>query len=225
MTSERKTVAQVYWGPVYNIAREGDDLKFLIKDDKVLTAKIGSKATKLMGVPLVGPTRDRPWTKYFRYVTLDDGTNSVIHTENRAVDCVPIDLKSGEYFLIRRIDSGKLAVPGGIIDSDEISSPTKAHWQKAALRELQEETGIRPDQLLTIHQLSDVLIKGDDPREHTMTMPFAVIIQSGVRGFGADDAVAEPMVGFKFDTVPPLAFTHHQAIIEMAVGYARSLQG
>jgi len=55
-------------------------------------------------------------------------------------------------------------------------------------------------------------------------MPFAVIVLPGIRGLGADDAVAEAMAGFKFGTIPSLMFPHHRSIIEMAVGYARSLR-
>jgi 8-oxo-dGTP pyrophosphatase MutT (NUDIX family) len=215
---------QAYWGPVYGITREGDRIQFLIEGDRVLVARIGSGATKLKEVPAKGPTKDDPWVQFFRYATPGDGTNVVSYTENRAVDCLPIDPTSGEYFLIRRRDSGKFAVPGGMVDPDEVLGPAEARWEEAALRELYEETGIRREDLLAIHRLSEGLIPGEDPREHAATMPFAAVVRPGVRGFGADDAVPEAMVGFKFGTIPPLHFPHHPTIIEMAVAYARSFR-
>jgi len=212
-------MSEWYWGNVYSITRDFDHLLFEVEGGKILMAEIGSGVTKMEDAPRV--QRAKPWTKFFRYVK-DGIWNRVTKVQNRASDCLPIDLSTGEYFLIRRKDNGKLAIPGGMIDPEEVIDAERADWVRAAFRELKEETGINPSQCLAIHPLMDEPLLCDDPREHTVSMPHIAIVKPGVRGFGADDAEAETMPGFNLGTVPPhLAFSHHETMIRMASAWVR----
>lgn len=98
---------------------------------------------------------------------------------------------------------GMWALPGGFLDMDET-------LEEAALRELQEETGISGVQLKQFHTFSKV---NRDPRHRTITTVFI--------GF-ANDVTSKPEAGddaakaewFALDELPPLAFDHEE-VMEM----------
>jgi 8-oxo-dGTP diphosphatase len=98
---------------------------------------------------------------------------------------------------------GMWALPGGFLDMDET-------LEDAALRELQEETGITGIKLEQFHTFSKV---DRDPRHRTITTVFI--------GY-ADENTASPEAGddaanarwFPLDKLPPLAFDHGE-VMEM----------
>jgi 8-oxo-dGTP diphosphatase len=96
---------------------------------------------------------------------------------------------------------GMWALPGGFLDMDET-------LEEAALRELQEETGITGIKLEQFHTFSKV---DRDPRHRTITTVFI--------GY-ADENTASPEAGddaanarwFPLDKLPPLAFDHAEVL-------------
>ena len=99
---------------------------------------------------------------------------------------------------------GMWALPGGFLDMNET-------LEEAALRELQEETGITGIELKQFHTFSTV---NRDPRHRTITTVFI--------GF-TDTEAAKPEAGddaakaewFALDKLPLLAFDHEE-VMEMA---------
>jgi len=99
---------------------------------------------------------------------------------------------------------GMWALPGGFLDMDET-------LEEAALRELQEETGITGVKLEQFHTFSTV---NRDPRHRTITTVFIG---------NADEKTVSPEAGddaakaewFALNKLPPLAFDHGKAL-EMA---------
>jgi 8-oxo-dGTP diphosphatase len=107
-----------------------------------------------------------------------------------------------ELLLVRRGDDpfkGMWALPGGFVDEDEV-------LERAARRELAEETGLRPEGGLTL--VGAYGDPGRDPRGWTVTILYAVVLAAGERDAvtGGDDAAeaAWHPVG----SLPPLAFDH-----------------
>ncbi len=92
---------------------------------------------------------------------------------------------------------GMWALPGGFLNMDET-------LEEAALRELEEETGISGISLEQFHTFSQV---HRDPRHRTITTVFL--------GF-ADETTMKPLAGddaakaawFDMNELPPLAFDH-----------------
>lgn len=115
-------------------------------------------------------------------------------------DCVVfgIDGEEVSILLIERKNDpykGHWAFPGGFLNMDEDA-------ETGALRELEEETGMRLDHVTEFGSFSDV---HRDPRERVITIAFyAVVKKSDVKG-GDDAAQAQ---WFSLDNVPPLAFDH-----------------
>lgn len=205
---------QTYWGHVYEIV--GDKLPeyvgFRIEKDKVLYAPAGS-ITKMTKVVPIGK---EPWVKYFEYYDdPEEGFAIVTKTENRAADTVPIDLQKNIYYLITR-KSGGLATPGGMIDPGE-------NWQQGALRELAEEANITSKDIQWVIPLSSAPMSAQDPREHTVTMPYAVFMKPEAKPVAGDDAAA--IDSFPIDGPIPsgLAFEHHKEIIQKALDVTKNI--
>jgi len=94
---------------------------------------------------------------------------------------------------------GRWAMPGGFLRMDESA-------ETGALRELQEETGMRGAYIKQFHTFS---APGRDPRERVITIAFyALVRMQEVKG-GDDAADAR---WFALDDVPSLAFDHDQIL-------------
>ena len=98
---------------------------------------------------------------------------------------------------------GMWALPGGFLNMDET-------LEEAALRELQEETGISGVQLTQFHSFSKV---NRDPRHRTITTVFTGFANENTVPEAGDDAAN--VKWFASDALPPLAFDHGE-ILEMA---------
>lgn len=125
------------------------------------------------------------------------------------VDCVVfgLDEEGLKVLLIERGLApfrGNWALPGGFVHVDE-------SIDDAALRELQEETGLKKvflEQLFTFGSL------GRDPRERVVTVAYYALVQlSNHQVQAATDA--REALWFAVDDLPKLAFDHNQ-ILDMA---------
>ncbi|HEY0091289.1 MAG TPA: NUDIX hydrolase [Flavobacterium sp.] len=95
------------------------------------------------------------------------------------------------------------ALPGGFVDENE-------DLEKAALRELKEETGLV---VSTVEQLKAFGKPFRDPRHHTVSVAFLAFADDDVKAEAADDA--SDAKWFPLNKLPQLAFDH-QEIIDFA---------
>jgi len=113
--------------------------------------------------------------------------------------------KIPEVLLIKRKNppfAGQWAFPGGFVNIDE-------GLEDAALRELQEETGLLLPGLIQLHTVGT---PGRDPRGHTVSVIFTAFVNYQVSEVkGADDA--ENASWFAIDLIPGLAFDHNAILI------------
>ena len=100
--------------------------------------------------------------------------------------------------------NGCWALPGGFVDMDE-------DLPAAAMRELEEETGIK-DVIIT--QFKTYGSVNRDPRHRTISVVYTSIIEAPIKAVGMDDAADAEW--FSVDELPPLAFDH-QLIMEKAL--------
>ena len=92
---------------------------------------------------------------------------------------------------------GMWAIPGGFVEDDEDLEP-------AAIRELQEETGLEVSQM---KQLCTVGTPGRDPRGRTVSVVYYAFVDAGAQAVkGADDAAEAEWVLVK--DISQLAFDH-----------------
>lgn len=117
------------------------------------------------------------------------------------VDCVVFD-DSDRLLLIRRRNppfAGQFALPGGFVDYGETT-------EAAARRELLEETGLTAKDLRLIGVYSD---PKRDPRGHTISIAYLVVIEDGAPTAGDDAAEAQ----FRSDWRElELAFDHDEIV-------------
>ena len=119
------------------------------------------------------------------------------------VDCVVFD-RAGRLLLIRRAKppfKGHYALPGGFVDVGETV-------EAAALRELQEETGIEGKITRLIGVYSN---PRRDPRGHTVSAAFLIRPRSTRAAAGDDAAAAEFVEGWQGEK---LAFDHNQIVAD-----------
>ena len=90
---------------------------------------------------------------------------------------------------------GKWALPGGFLRMDESA-------EQGALRELQEETGLKTAYIKQFHTFTD---PDRDPRERVITIAYYALVRLQDVVAGDDAARAE---WFALDEVPSLAFDH-----------------
>ena len=96
---------------------------------------------------------------------------------------------------------GMWALPGGFLNMDET-------LEEAALRELQEETGITGVMLEQFHTYSEV---NRDPRHRTITTVFIGYLNDNTIEPEAGDDAAE-VKWFALEKLPPLAFVHGEVM-------------
>jgi len=95
---------------------------------------------------------------------------------------------------------GMWALPGGFLDMDET-------LEAAALRELEEETGITGVELKQFHTFSKV---DRDPRHRTITTVFIGYTDNNISVEACDDAAKAQW--FSIDKLPLLAFDHEEVM-------------
>ena len=93
---------------------------------------------------------------------------------------------------------GCWAFPGGFMNMDETT-------EQCAIRELEEETGLRLSKIQQIGAYSKV---DRDPRGRTITVAYLVIVNQPIAVTGQDDAAKAQW--FPIDALPPLAFDHDE---------------
>lgn len=91
---------------------------------------------------------------------------------------------------------GHWAFPGGFMDMDETT-------EQCAIRELEEETGLKVSEVKQIGAYSKV---DRDPRGRTITVAYLARIANAEKVNGQDDAAKAEW--FPINNLPPLAFDH-----------------
>ena len=126
-------------------------------------------------------------------------------------DCIVITKEAdAKVLLIQRGDDpykGSWAFPGGFMNMDETT-------EQCAIRELEEETGLKVTEL---HQIG-AYSKGDrDPRGRTVTVAYLAIIDKPLPVIGQDDAAKAEW--WSLSSLPHLAFDHDEIIKEAITLY------
>ena len=121
------------------------------------------------------------------------------------VDCIILKKEENdiELLLIQRAQEpfkGKWALPGGVVDEDETT-------EKAAERELTEETGIRTQNLKQLHTFSE---PDRDPRGRTVSVVYYAFVERNILTKAGDDAAKAEW--FPINKLPELAFDHSEII-------------
>jgi 8-oxo-dGTP diphosphatase len=124
------------------------------------------------------------------------------------VDCVVFGL--GEHglqvLLIQRKHDpfgGRWAIPGGFVNMDET-------LEAAALRELQEETGVQDLYLEQFYTFGD---PGRDPRERVISVGFFVLVRPEHYALCASSDARDAR-WFSLKKLPPLAFDHPKILAQ-----------
>jgi len=138
-------------------------------------------------------------TKYFELEN-----DRIIYAANFAADIVA--MKEGRVYLIERKDGRGWALPGGFIDAGETP-------QQAAIRELQEETLAKTEDIKSIVPLT--ITKCNDPREiNFYTYPFIFHMKNSSELKFADDAKSGKWLFLRRAIKNKLAFDHHNEILK-----------
>ena len=125
-----------------------------------------------------------------------------------SADVVVVDRRyqNPKILLIQRMKdpfANHWALPGGFMEIDET-------LEQAAMRELQEETGLKISNMRQIGAFSQV---DRDPRGRIITVAFVCELNGNQQAIPADDA--KSLDWFELDSLPALAFDHQQ-IVEVA---------
>ena len=117
-------------------------------------------------------------------------------------DCVVITKEAdAKVLLIQRGDEpykGCWAFPGGFMNMDETT-------EQCAIRELEEETGIKVNE---IHQVGAYSKVDRDPRGRTVTVAYLAVIDKPMPVVGLDDATKAEW--WPLSALPQLAFDHDE---------------
>ena len=108
-------------------------------------------------------------------------------------DCIVITREAEPKVLL--IQRG--AFPGGFMNMDETT-------EQCAVRELEEETGLR---LSNVHQIGAYSKVDRDPRGRTVTVAYLAIVDEPIAVTGQDDAVKAEW--WSLSDLPHLAFDHY----------------
>lgn len=129
-------------------------------------------------------------------------------------DCIVITKDTdAKVLLIQRGDDpykGCWAFPGGFMNMDETT-------EQCAIRELEEETGLKIVELYQIGAYSKV---DRDPRGRTVTVAYLAVIDKLSPVIGQDDAVQAEW--WPLTSLPKLAFDHDK-IMEDAIALYKTL--
>ena len=103
---------------------------------------------------------------------------------------------------------GAWAFPGGFMNMDETT-------EQCAIRELEEETGLK---VAKVHQIGAYSKVDRDPRGRTITVAYLAIIDSPENVIGQDDAAKAEW--FHITDLPKLAFDHYDIMKDAITAYA-----
>ena len=103
---------------------------------------------------------------------------------------------------------GAWAFPGGFMNMDETT-------EQCAIRELEEETGLK---VTKVHQIGAYSKVDRDPRGRTITVAYLAIIDTPEDVKGQDDAAKAEW--FPITDLPKLAFDHYDIMQDAKVAYA-----
>ena len=121
-------------------------------------------------------------------------------------DCVVITKgKEPKVLLIQRGHEpfkGCWAFPGGFMNMDETT-------EQCAVRELEEETGLKVSKIRQIGAYSKV---DRDPRGRTVTVAYLALIDNAEKVKGLDDAAKAQW--FSLSQLPKLAFDHEDIMAD-----------
>ncbi len=117
-------------------------------------------------------------------------------------DCIVITKEAEpKVLLIERGDDpfkGCWAFPGGFMDMEETT-------EQCAIRELEEETGLKVSE---VHQIGAYSKVDRDPRGRTVTVAYLAIVAAPMAVNGQDDAAKAEW--WPLSTLPELAFDHDE---------------
>ena len=130
-------------------------------------------------------------------------------------DCVVMTIEATPHVLLieRGFEpfKGCWAFPGGFMNMDETA-------EQCAIRELEEETGLKVSSIRQIGAYSKV---DRDPRGRTITVAYLATIDAPAEVHGQDDAAKAEW--FPIDKLPPLAFDHDDIMKDALALYSRLL--
>ena len=106
---------------------------------------------------------------------------------------------------------GAWAFPGGFMNMDETT-------EQCAIRELEEETGLK---VTTVRQIGAYSKVDRDPRGRTITVAYLAIIDSPAEVKGQDDAAKAEW--FPITELPHLAFDHYDIMQDAVRTYAKNV--
>lgn len=131
-------------------------------------------------------------------------------------DCVVITKEdTPKILLIQRGDDpykGCWAFPGGFMNMDETT-------EQCAIRELEEETGLKVEK---VHQIGAYSKVDRDPRGRTITVAYLTIVDSPKYVVGKDDAAEAEW--FPLSALPKLAFDHIDIMKDATRVYTQIMQ-
>ena len=126
-------------------------------------------------------------------------------------DCVVITSEAEpRVLLIERGEEpfkGCWAIPGGFLNMDETT-------EQCAIRELEEETGLKIDKASQIGAYCKV---DRDPRGRTISVAYLAIVELPLEVSGQDDAAKAKW--FPVNALPPLAFDHDEIMADAMAKY------
>ena len=128
-------------------------------------------------------------------------------------DCIVITKEeNAKVLLIQRgnePDKGTWAFPGGFMNMDETT-------EQCAIRELEEETGLK---VKDVHQIGAYSKVDRDPRGRTITVAYLAIIDKPISVVGQDDAAKAEW--WPISALPQLAFDHDEIMADAIRLYNR----